>query len=327
MSVALSNFNGNVHEKLADALPCPATSASFVSSSSFARGSSVDPSTQAPAAVGEHDDLSEFCHPVLYKTCRHLGMRNDAIRDWIAAYDSPGTMASYFISAALGVLCVSFIYTYFHPEVTWKVQAPLAISMSSEALNTLGLWRNGPKHAQTRLCQVLVALWAIPLMIISAITFSRPEPSLPFASQAAFCGAFSTVVFFAVVTCKAGRVPAMRQPKLSSALALLTDSTTISIRIMDTLTSILLVRGIIDEARGSCFWFGTYGQCSKLAEVAITIAIGAGTDVTSGLSLAALRHMRAPYASTTAHPRASTSARADGETIFHSPRSAACGRC
>lgn len=193
------------------------------------------------------DDLSEFCHPLLYKACRSLGMTEHAVRDWIALHDSPSTIAAFFIAALLGLVCPSITFTYFHPETMWKIIVPITISMSSESLNVVFFWRNGPYHSQSRICKVLLLLWAGPLVGLSAAVFFGPESKTPFKSKPGFTGIVSALLFCAVVTCKAGRISTMRLPRLASVQSLVLESLCLSIRIMDILTSIYLVSGVVDE--------------------------------------------------------------------------------
>lgn len=247
MNLSPSSSNGSLQEtgKNATTPHIPPTSL-FVAD--IAQVSTGSPASQAQEHVPEQlDDWSEFCHPVLYSTCRHLGMSSYAVRDWIATHDSPGTMASFFISAFLGIICSSVTYTNFFPAVTWTTLVSLVLSMASEALNLLLFWRTGPSHAETRVCHTLVLLWALPLVSISGFAFFIRENRMPFRSQTSFCGALSALVFFAAVSCKAGRVRALRQPKLSSVQALLLESFSITIGVMYTLTSCLLVLSIVHE--------------------------------------------------------------------------------
>lgn len=196
------------------------------------------------------DDLSEFCRPGIYKACRCLGMSYRAIHDWLAVHDNPCTMISFFTAAVLGLLGPCVVFTYFHPAVTWKFLVPLGISLSSEMFNILFFWRDGPNHAETRKCHILALLWAIPLIGLSLAAFFRPESSTPFSSQPIFCGVVSAQVFWIAVSCKAGRIPTMRIPKLGSLQGLLMESLGITIRVMDILTSMLLIYSISVEVCG-----------------------------------------------------------------------------
>jgi hypothetical protein len=185
--------------------------------------------------------------------CRRLGMHPSAADGWNGMSMKPrAAMFIFFFSLGFFSITlvihfgVGLLYSSWQPYL--GIGAVLfAIVKTAECCL---FWRYGPKFARSKPCAVLLILGLGMATIFSCLSYLWPSEGCPFRSLLVNTFMLGTAAFFSNVSGKLGRLPMDHpsQPMLNFRNVFF-DATIRTLRIMDSLTDMILVRLLASQVK------------------------------------------------------------------------------
>lgn len=200
------------------------------------------------AAVCAQPSVLEF-----RQLCRRLGMLEDAARHWEQWHVKPFSNMVVCMGSGLG--CGVLLLVTFTLGSSFNGWYPHVFVFSYSVVQTVNLmffWRRGPGHSGTHAHSICVCLLILCFFAFSIPAIAGPLPLVPFENRLITTATISLALWLLSFSGYTGGSAADRPevPHTSFAAPLLT-ATWVTVRVMDPVTDMILVRLILELVRSS----------------------------------------------------------------------------
>jgi hypothetical protein len=211
--------------------------------------------SSACATGDEESALQAAAHvsPSLQAWCTRLGMRPEAPHGWARMHVNPMLImcVSFGTDWCSWLICILMIVDakFKLPQVT----IPIIVHLVSELLLSAGFWRNGPDFWGTPAFLVCLTTAMIAACTSTFAGFTTPESSLhelPFGSLPWYTTGSACVTWCLSMANNTGRTKAEWPVEPHRSLLVpLVKSTVTTLRAMDSLADMSMIRTLLAEVR------------------------------------------------------------------------------
>jgi hypothetical protein len=200
--------------------------------------------------LSRFDQLSDH-HPnlqpqeSLVRLCNALGTHPSAANGWAAMSEKPraALLIEIFSSAVViilvGVLALGVDHSFLQPYVG-IIQF---LMIGSDTAMFCLIWRYGPMYGKTTLYLTLFFIWLTLASLLGCLMYVGPVEFVPYRSQLKTTLMLGGAVFASNVANKLGRLAFEHPTKpLPDFRVVFVDATIRSLRVVDSLTDMILVR-------------------------------------------------------------------------------------
>eukprot|EP00892_Ulva_mutabilis_P010901 jgi/Ulvmu1/8183/UM040_0080.1 len=251
-----------------DAQPIPAPTKTF------------DANEAISITSGDHGSIGceSSCDPVpewFRGLSRRLFMAPGAPDGWAAIHTKPHVACSLLLSSRF--VCVGLwagIYLGGFSQTIWYRLVPLLLFVTAFHFNTIMFWRIGPAWAATRIHSICRVFAIVCLALITVPSFVSSQSLTPFDERSYFIISGSVALWLMVLGAQLGASKYNQFPEPLKSLHLpLINSIWNTIRILDPVTDMSLVRIALKQSDPPCYWLGSPCPCSRYNIMASVIGV------------------------------------------------------
>eukprot|EP00892_Ulva_mutabilis_P000460 jgi/Ulvmu1/10414/UM062_0010.1 len=220
----------------------------------------------ADAAIGSSPHSSDF-----RQWCRRLGMVDEAATEWEKWHVKPLRTLVVCMGSAVGFcLVIAVTFTLGFPLDGWYPHVFVVSYVTVQTIHFGFFWRRGPLYSQSRVYSVCLPLILLSTFAVMIPAIAGPLTLVPFKNRLVATAAASAAVWLISLSgytgASLGDQPETPHSSFSTALLAATWTT---VRVMDPLTDMVLIRLMLELAEPPCYWFGRTAPCWRYHLLAI----------------------------------------------------------
>jgi hypothetical protein len=183
--------------------------------------------------------------------CSRLGMSPDAAFFYARIHVQPHILVSFlFGSVAACLLILPTVYVWGFPWFQWPRHGVALTYLAAHFSNMCLFWRRGPKHSSCISNKILLFVMILSVLGLAIPSFVGPPEESPFSNRLIATVAVTAFVWFFIMAGKCGGSEAdIPLTPHTSMRPILLAATWLSLRVMDPVTDMVLVRMMLDLVR------------------------------------------------------------------------------